>query len=128
MCPQLCEFFKHPLTWVDIVAILPLYMEVILASFSISGTAVFRVVRLVRVFRLFKMTRYLSWLNVVGRALRQSAAPLGMIVFMLSLGVVFFSASLYYMERGDYDDRRELYVTDTGARSPFQSIPATFWW
>ena len=51
------ELLFDSMNQVDAVAILPFYLELILADVTIPGLSVFRVVRLVRVFRLFKMSR-----------------------------------------------------------------------
>ena len=56
-CPDRVKYFKEGLNIIDIVAVLPFYLELILTSIEIPGLAVFRVVRLVRVFRLFKVGR-----------------------------------------------------------------------
>ena len=55
--PDLRNYFNDTMNQVDVVAIMPFYLEIMLANVSIPGLSVFRVVRLVRVFRLFKVSR-----------------------------------------------------------------------
>ena len=54
-CPDLGKFFKGVLNIVDILAIIPFYVELALLSTGDASSTVFRVLRLVRVFRVFKV-------------------------------------------------------------------------
>lgn len=35
---------------------------------------------------------------------------------------------MYYAERGEFDEKTQLYYRENGQISPYQSIPASFWW
>jgi hypothetical protein len=74
-----------------------------------------RVFRLVRVFRIFKLSRHSKGLQVLGKTLKASVQELGLLVFFLIIGVVLFSASMYFAELGEPNSR-------------FSSIPDAFWW
>jgi hypothetical protein len=50
------RFVKEPLNVVDLVAILPFYIEVLFASGG-SSLTIFRVLRLARIFRVFKLSK-----------------------------------------------------------------------
>lgn len=63
-CPSKRAFMFNLLNLVDLVAIVPFYMEQFMEAMSGGDTAVFRVVRLVRVFRIFKISRYISWISI----------------------------------------------------------------
>jgi hypothetical protein len=86
---------------VDVVAIMPFYLELMLADVSIPGLSVFRVVRLVRVFRLFKVSR--GSLMVFVHTMSRSAKPLYMLVFFTTIAMIIFSSLIYYIERGTYN-------------------------
>ena len=58
------KFVVAPLNVIDILAILPYYIGLVLAG-SFSGLSVLRVIRLTRVFRLFKFGRYAKSLRVL---------------------------------------------------------------
>eukprot|EP00241_Pyramimonas_parkeae_P001065 CAMPEP_0114249908 /NCGR_PEP_ID=MMETSP0058-20121206/14412_1 /TAXON_ID=36894 /ORGANISM="Pyramimonas parkeae, CCMP726" /LENGTH=571 /DNA_ID=CAMNT_0001363523 /DNA_START=484 /DNA_END=2199 /DNA_ORIENTATION=+ len=107
-CPNIREYFKTTLNCVDLVAILPFYIEVILQDLKIPGLAVFRVVRLVRVFRLFKVSQ--GALSVFGSTMKQSARPLYMLVFFTSIAMIVFSSLIYYAERGIYDEELKMWM------------------
>jgi len=101
-CPELGNFFKDAMNMIDIIAILPFYIELALEGVAIPGLAVFRAVRLVRVFRLFKVSR--GSLTVFVTTMRKSAKPLYMLVFFTSIALIIFSSLMYYAERGTYND------------------------
>ena len=58
------RLLKDPLFYLDWLAILPFYFELVLAVTAPSSAALFRVVRVGRIFRLIKISRHLKWLRV----------------------------------------------------------------
>ncbi|KIH69293.1 transporter, cation channel family protein [Ancylostoma duodenale] len=109
---------------VDLVAIIPFYLELGLTMFGIDVASlsdikgallVVRVLRVLRVVRILKLGRYSSGMRTFALTLRSSARQLGMMGMVLSTGVVFFSTLLYFVEKDEED-------------TPFTSIPAAFWW
>ncbi|GBG28904.1 Potassium voltage-gated channel protein Shaker [Hondaea fermentalgiana] len=128
-CPSKSAFLRDFLNFVDLIAIVPFYLERAASYLLLPGdAAVFRVVRLVRVFRVFKISRYLSWIRIFVVAMQNSTQPLTMLLFVMMVGCVFFSSGMFFLERGDFDLDRGVYLRSDGSESPFQSIPATFWW
>lgn len=92
------------MNWVDMVSVVPYYIQIIVDATSAKHAPtlqVFRILRLVRVFRLFRMSRAVT--EIFAKTMQLSAKPLYMLVFFTCLGVVFFSSLLYYAERGVYD-------------------------
>lgn len=77
-----------------------------------------RSVRLVRLFRLFKVSRYLAWLKIFYDTIVTSAAPLGLMLFVLVIGMVLVASVLFYVEGPS--------GFDNGNRD-FVSIPACMW-
>ena len=106
--PDLRNYFFDSMNLVDVVAILPFYLELILADITVPGLSVFRVVRLVRVFRLFKMSR--GSLTVFVDTMVRSSKPLYMLVFFTSIATVIFSSLIYYVERGQWNDELEMWM------------------
>jgi len=103
--PSLSSFFKSFLNAVDVLAVAPFYLELVVLHttgdvMDASSASILRAMRLVRVFRLLKVGRYLAWLRVFGRTLASSLAPLGMLLFIAVLCVLFSSTLVYYCERG----------------------------
>ena len=127
-CPHLVPFLKDSLNFIDLLAIVPFYIEEFSQSDNSPTSAVFRVIRLVRVFRVFKISRYISWVRVFSNAIIESSHPLGMLFYTMMIGLVMFSSAMYYAERGTYDPNTNSYNRADGKVSPFDSIPASFWW
>lgn len=116
-CPSKLRFVQGTMNWVDLVAILPFYLEL---AFSAAGGdsnaaeagsgaeesggqlgvfSVFRVVRLVRVFRVFKMGKSSSGMKMMGSTLIDSAKVLFVLVFMVGIAVIVFSSAVFSFEQ-----------------------------
>ncbi len=131
--PSARAFCCAPLNLVDVLAILPFYVELAAGgALGTSGAGVLRMLRLARIFRVFKVARYLPWVRVFSAALAQSVQPLLMLVLIILIGVVIFASLMYYVERGDWDAATGTWMRtdDYGdvSPSPFSSIPAAMWW
>ncbi|PAV83856.1 hypothetical protein WR25_19593 [Diploscapter pachys] len=122
--PNRWQFVIGIMNIVDLVAIVPFYLEFTLAVFGVDiaslsdikgALLVVRVLRVLRVVRILKLGRYSAGMRTFALTLRSSAKQLGMMGMVLSTGVVFFSTLLYFVEKDEKD-------------TPFTSIPATFWW
>ena len=90
--PNKWKFVKEALNVIDLIAILPFFMAIALKSdeSNVSSIAILRAVRLVRVFRIFKLSRYSTGLRILGMTLRASLSELGLLVFFLSVGELFY--------------------------------------
>jgi len=114
-CPSKRRFVKGFANWIDLLAILPFYLEII-AGDVLSAFSVFRVIRLVRVFRVFKMGKSFAGLNLMVTALKESGKVLGILTFLILIATIVFSSAIFYLE-----------ANDVGAIW-FRSIPRSFWW
>ena len=110
---------KNALNVVDLMAVLPFYIEMLAAAGTgLGDTRIVRVIRLVRVFRVLKLGGRVGKLQVVGNAVADSADMLAMLGFLLLLAVILFSSLVYYAEKGSTEKEDDA----------FSSIPASFWW
>jgi hypothetical protein len=114
-CPSKRRFVKGGANWIDLLAILPFYLE-ILAGDVLSAFSVFRVIRLVRVFRVFKMGKSFAGLNLMVTALKESGKVLGILTFLILIATIVFSSAIFYLE-----------ANGVGSHW-FRSIPRSFWW
>ena len=123
------SFMLEPLNAVDLLAILPFYLETFLTSFVSKGTlSVLRVVRVVRLARLLKLAKYSKDLQLFGLCLLHSWNSLVTLVVLLGLLCLIFSSLLWYAEKGVWSDEAQAYLRSDGEPSPFDSIPTTLWW
>ncbi|CAD7962192.1 unnamed protein product [Amoebophrya sp. A25] len=125
-------FFVDPLNMIDLLAVVPFYVEQLVGS-GMQGSTVLRVIRLTRLFRLLKIARYFQTLKVIVLVVERAAAGLIVLLFVLMLCVVFSASVLYFAERGTWDPQTDTYirfnwVADAMEETPFKSIPHSMWW
>lgn len=113
-CPQKMKFMKDFLNYIDIAAVFPYYLKLMVGSYD-DGLGVMNAFRLLRVCRVFKLARHLQFLQVLGRTIVATWRELLMILFFILVSMVVFSGLTYYAENDG---------TQTKA---FSSIPATSW-
>jgi len=147
-------FMRTPLNVLDLVAVLPWYLEVSIQSLGpVKPLRVLRTVRLIRIFRIFKLSRYSVGMNLMVKAVVGSLHSLAVMGFFLLVAAVLFSSLVYYAERAGcpdvaamtqelwrayrqecvdsdekYDLKGNLCCNDRGAASGFPSIALSFWW
>ena len=155
-CPDVKKFVVHPLNLVDLISILPFYLELAISSADGGSSRIFRAIRLVRVFRVIKLGSRSGKLNVVTRTMRESLDMLATMFFLLTLTVLVFATLVYFAERGEeyptegiFARKVDVVCTDLAlsthgsditaedgslvngcerVASPYKSIPDSFWW
>lgn len=127
---KIWRFVSRPLNFIDLLAILPFYGELMFDQGG-GGFTVFRVFRLARVFRIFKLSKYSAVLRTFGRVMKKSMDALILMSFFIVLGAVIFGTILFYAESGEKDPTTGKYMRTppTGVRevSPFSSIMECFY-
>lgn len=118
--PDLVPFLRAPLNIIDLVAILPFYIELLGKGVGLGSTQVLRVIRLVRVFRVLKLGGKSGRLEVIVTAVSASTDMLIMLTFLLLLSMIVFSSLIYFAEKNTYNESSDQYS--------FKSIPDSFWW
>eukprot|EP00834_Sanchytrium_tribonematis_P004024 NODE_178_length_14069_cov_0.746815.p9 type:complete len:257 gc:universal NODE_178_length_14069_cov_0.746815:7762-6992(-) len=135
-CPRFSyvpRLMVQPSWIIDLVAILPFFIELILVDSNSSSLAVIRVIRLLRVFRLFKAHKNAQQVIILIKALSRSRDGVFLLLFLM-LNLMFISASfVFFSEQGicDRDDQGVLIYNDgplNGQATQFQSIPHSLWW
>eukprot|EP00736_Rhodelphis_marinus_P012195 Rmarinus@m.16813 len=112
---DLKAFCRDVLNYIDFLAIFPFYLTLIFAKGERDTFYALRLLRLVRVLRVFKLSRHSAGLKVIAITLKNSSRELGLLMFLMLIGIVLFSSAVYYAEREAED-------------TPFKSIPHSFWW
>ncbi|OCU01061.1 potassium voltage-gated channel subfamily V member 2 [Xenopus laevis] len=134
--PDIQHFLRSVLNAVDLIAIFPLYLQMLLETFadedhSGKGSSheheieavgrvgklgqVLRIMRLMRIFRILKLARHSTGLRAFGFTLRQCYQQVGCLLLFIGMGIFTFSAMVYTVEHD---------VSGTN----FTSIPHSWWW
>jgi len=105
------KYALSPLALIDIMAILPFYLPLII-PFDLR---ILRAIRLIRIARLLKIGRYSEALKLFGKVLKAKKEELLAAVFILFILLIVSSSLLYYVESPAQPEK-------------FSSIPASMWW
>lgn len=97
-------FLLSPMNMIDLVAILPFYVDKLIGDQDGGGggLSVLRILRLARVFRVFKLGKYNEGMQMFGRVIVASTSALYLLGFFMGLSVVLFGAMIYFMEEGTF--------------------------
>lgn len=104
------RFLVQPLTIVDIVAIAPFFLPLLLPDLRFA-----RAVRLLRLFRLLKFGRYSETVRTLGRVLVAKREDLTVAASAVVVVLVVASCLMYHVEHDAQPEQ-------------FSSIPAAMWW
>ena len=105
------RFALTPLALVDLMAIFPFYLPMIIPL----DLRFIRALRLFRLFRLFKMGRYSKSLRTLGTVFKEKKEELLITIFASLILLVIVSSLMYFVE-------------NKAQPKAFSSIPAAMWW
>lgn len=112
--PNRCKFTRSIMSVIDVVAILPYYIGLVIPeNDDVSGA--FVTLRVFRVFRIFKFSRHSQGLRILGYTLQSCASELGFLLFSIGMAIIIFSTVMFYAEKNEEDTK-------------FRSIPSAFWY
>jgi len=107
-------YAKKLMNIVDLLAVLPYYVEKFLPQQPSTSLRVLRIIRLARLGRLRNL--FSEYIDVMARAIRNAVDEAGpMMLLMIIVEVVLFGSSVYAFESGHHKD------------GTFASIPDTMW-
>ncbi|XP_033987629.1 potassium voltage-gated channel subfamily G member 1 [Trematomus bernacchii] len=122
-------FLRHPLNLIDVVAILPYYITLVVDSTSKgekklgSGNSyldkvglVLRVLRALRILYVMRLARHSLGLQTLGLTARRCTREFGLLLLFLCVAIALYSPLLYLIEN------------EMATTQEFTSIPATYWW
>ena len=98
----LIRFFMKTYNIIDLIAIVPFFVELATEDMGIKSLRVIRMIRLVRIARIFKMSRYITGTLTFIDGLRKSLASLGFLIFLVFFLDATFATAFYYAEAGSF--------------------------
>lgn len=107
----LLSFVCSPLALIDLLAVLPFYLPLLLPL----DMRFVRAVRLLRLARLFKLNRYSRSMRLIGEVIREKKSDLYTTVFVTFVLLIVASTLMYHLEGHVQPDA-------------FPNILASFWW
>ncbi|XP_044151300.1 potassium voltage-gated channel subfamily V member 1 [Bufo gargarizans] len=116
-----CHFMMSVVNMIDLIAILPFYITLVVETCLGESTdlenvgRIVQVLRLMRSLRMLKLGRHSTGLRSLGMTIAQCYEEVGLLLLFLSVGISIFSALEYAIEHN---------VPDTG----FTSVPCAWWW
>ena len=124
--PNKLRFVKSIMNIIDLLALVPLYVQVIFEQSSLQACylnerlviEILFILRIIRMFRVFHLVKHYQALKVLVYSLKASLHELLMLLIFLMIGMLVFATMIYYTERKD-----AVNPSDT-----FNTIPVGFWW
>uniref|UniRef100_A0A3B4A4G6 BTB domain-containing protein n=1 Tax=Periophthalmus magnuspinnatus TaxID=409849 RepID=A0A3B4A4G6_9GOBI len=124
-----CMFLRTPLNVIDVVAILPYYITLIVDTLSVDGKKgssgnnylekvglVLRVLRALRIFYVMRLARHSLGLQTLGLTVRRCTREFGLLLLFLCVAMALFAPLVFLAE------------SEFGAKQEFTSIPGSYWW
>lgn len=105
------RYFRSWMAIVDLAAILPFYLPMILPV-NLLGL---RAIRLVRLLRIFKFNRYSDALSSIGLVLKKKLLTIAAALFMVLILLIISSLLIYFVEHDAQPDK-------------FQNAFSGLWW
>ncbi|XP_041954813.1 potassium voltage-gated channel subfamily G member 1 [Alosa sapidissima] len=122
-------FLRRPLNLIDVVAILPYYITLLVdvtspgerklgsgSSYLDKVGLVLRVLRALRILYVMRLARHSLGLQTLGLTARRCTREFGLLLLFLCVAIALFSPLLYLIEN------------EMATAQEFSSIPATYWW
>ncbi|CAJ0921786.1 unnamed protein product [Ranitomeya imitator] len=120
-----CDFVKRPLNIIDMLAISPYYVSVLMTLFTGENSQLqragmtLRVLRMMRIFWVIKLARHFIGLQTLGLTLKRCYREMVMLLVFICVAMAIFGALAQLLEHGlDLESKNEDY----------SSIPAACWW
>ncbi|XP_013387572.1 potassium voltage-gated channel protein Shaw-like [Lingula anatina] len=121
-CPRKCRFFLEPLTIIDLIAVVPFYIELIMnisnpkELFTHSVLDFIHILQIARVFRIFRLAKSYVGMKVILYSLKESLAEIALTLVILCISMLIFSSLMFFADN----------INNPACQYP--DIPTTLWW
>ncbi|XP_048881983.1 potassium voltage-gated channel subfamily V member 1 [Brienomyrus brachyistius] len=116
-----CRFSRSVINIIDLLAILPFYVTLVVENLHGGSTElenvgrVVQVLRLMRSFRMLKLGRHSTGLKSLGMTIAQCYEEVGLLMLFLSVGISIFATVEYAVEHD-------------APGTTFTNVPCAWWW
>ncbi|KAK3577886.1 hypothetical protein CHS0354_014559 [Potamilus streckersoni] len=120
--PNRLKFFRSPSTFIEILALVPYYIGIMIVMLHPDPIVIFDFIRVLfatrvlRIFRIFVLVKHFLALKILMYTISASTKELLLLLMVFLIGVIIFSCIEYYMEMF------------SGIDTDIEHIPAAFWW
>ena len=115
-CANKKVFFKSLLNWIDLLAILPFYIQLILESQTqMTPLSVLKILRIFRIARILKVSRYSRGMRALIYTFYASRRELGLLFFILFISTILSAVLTFYAEANSTE-------------KSLTTIPEALWW
>ncbi|XP_036364622.1 potassium voltage-gated channel protein Shaw-like [Octopus sinensis] len=106
-CPEWKNFAKNSLNYVDFVAILPDYIDIIVvytveANVALETMHYVNLLRIFRALRIFRLVRYVPGLWIMLYTFKASFWDLLLMICFMNVGMIMFATFIYYAEEENF--------------------------
>ena len=112
-CPDKKAFLKTMQTWVDVLAILPFYLDLVFPDED--DLRILKLLYVLRLYRAFRAFRFSYVLQVFIQTIKGSFRELFLLIFIFTILVITYGSLAYFAEK---DERG----------TKFSTIFDSFWW
>ena len=116
-CPSRLYFFSEPFNVIDILAILPNFIEIMVKALVEDenlNADFLTVLRIFRIAKIVRLSRRSVKIRLLFRTLAKSGNAFTLLFVVIAFATLLFGTLIYYAERGGNEE--------------FKSIPHTFWY
>ena len=101
--PNRIKFFTSPLTWIDLLANIWSYLDLVYNFFIFSESfdthPAWDLFGTIRIMRLFKLFNHFPGLRIIIASLKASAGVFKLLIFFIGVAVIIFASLIFYSEK-----------------------------
>jgi hypothetical protein len=117
-CLKITRFFANGLNIVDIIAVLPFYVEYIVQAFNVKEiyshgvVDVLFIFKIFRIFRILRLLQHYKGLQVLALTIKYGWKEMLLLAVFFFISIILFGSLIFFANKNN----------------DFSSIPKCFWW
>ena len=114
--PDTFKFFQSSMTWIDIAAVLPYFLMLLISKEKLGSFKFLRILRMIRIGRMFRFSKHSKRIALVGKILVSCVGDLKTLLLCVVMIVVLAGSLMYHLEE------------DMDKGEGFTTIPVGVYW